>query len=422
LFWTGKLSLFSFLFEMTSLRARFFWFWKFLRSQYTGTGKASSGRMVVTPVLSPTAASSPSDIPSIPEASTTAEVPRTPEQKNLQSTNRAALQEMLGGVSPGGASSAEGGLNLQSCLQGVDALSASLPGFQRYTARQSNLRLRSLGELPTLASVVRKLRRMPRQSLVISDLVEAVKHDASLTTLILRMANSAETARYEPVQDLAQAIHLLGAQRVHFYLRGTRTIQEFNSLDGSFRWRQLWMHSLACALMAEECGVLFGLQTDDSAYLGGLLHDVGKLLFGMIYEKEYAEVLLAAHDWDIPLAEAEQWAFGTTHAELGARFAGSQDLPFALAEVIRYHQKPEGAQLDPTATSLVAIANALCKHHGLGFSGSCLADLSPHPSGMPGWSQLCALSQRPPSEEVFLQQLRPVIRRIEQQIYHLSSS
>lgn len=357
-----------------------------------------------------------------------------PEEGCLQATNRAALQEMLGQVSsrasakPASSESEASAKNHESpeeraaATDGIEALAASLPGFERQSARRTTLLLRNLGHLPTLASVVKKLRSLPRQSLAVPDILEAVRHDAALTTRLLRLANTAAMGVSEPVHDLPQAIQLLGAQRVHFYLRSTQTIQEFNALGGSFQWRHFWMHSLACALLAEECAGLFSLRCDDSVYLGGLLHDVGKLLFALLFPQPYADILMGAHDWDLQLSAAETWAFGMSHESLGALFATEQELPPALADIIHFHAAPEQTTKAMVSTNLVALSNALCKRYGLGYSGSTLAGLPHQLNQMPGWQKLSSISPRPPSEDSFLQQMKPIISRVEPQIHLLATS
>ena len=56
------------------------------------------------------------------------------------------------------------------------------------------------------------------------------------------------------------------------------------------------------------------------AYLCGLMHDTGILVFDHLIPDEYSEFLGTIKSSDITLAENEAETFGITHAELGALF------------------------------------------------------------------------------------------------------
>ena len=56
------------------------------------------------------------------------------------------------------------------------------------------------------------------------------------------------------------------------------------------------------------------------AYLCGLMHDIGIVVFDHLIPDEYMELLGTIKSSDITLAENEAETFGITHAELGARF------------------------------------------------------------------------------------------------------
>ena len=76
------------------------------------------------------------------------------------------------------------------------------------------------------------------------------------------------------------------------------------------------------------------------AYLCGLMHDTGILVFDHLIPDGYSEFLGTIKSSDITLAENEAETFGITHAELGARFIEKWwPVSPGLVEAIRIHQE-----------------------------------------------------------------------------------
>lgn len=79
------------------------------------------------------------------------------------------------------------------------------------------------------------------------------------------------------------------------------------------------------------------------AYLCGLMHDTGILVFDHLIPDEYSEFLGTIKSSDITLAENEAETFGITHAELGARFIKKWwPVSPGLVEAITIHHDSPG--------------------------------------------------------------------------------
>src|SRR5690348_16288002 len=78
----------------------------------------------------------------------------------------------------------------------------------------------------------------------------------------------------------------------------------------------------------------------DDAFLGGLLHDIGKLVLVANYPREYEQAIMKATLEQIRIANAERQIFGTTHAHVGAYLLWLWGLPSGVIESVTGHCRP----------------------------------------------------------------------------------
>jgi HD-like signal output (HDOD) protein len=88
-----------------------------------------------------------------------------------------------------------------------------------------------------------------------------------------------------------------------------------------FNQLHFWTHSLGVAYLTRSLAYMVKIFQEEMefAYLCGLMHDTGILVFDHLIPDEYSEFLGTIKSSDITLAENEAETFGITHAELGAR-------------------------------------------------------------------------------------------------------
>ena len=103
--------------------------------------------------------------------------------------------------------------------------------------------------------------------------------------------------------------------------------------------QDLWQHSRKVAAVAH--GLAAACQSDqESAYVAGLLHDIGRLLLWTApAERKIAEETL--HRNGFPLVYAETLLYGADHAGLGGRLLQRWAIPSHIAEAVRWHHRPE---------------------------------------------------------------------------------
>ncbi len=194
----------------------------------------------------------------------------------------------------------------------------------------------TLAVFPTAAVRILQVVDDPRTNLV--DMERAVALDPVLTGQVLKLANSAYFGLTRTIDDLRQALFVLGFAATRNLALSLAAL----SLGDSERpWRRrIWNHSLtsckAMALLRQR--VAWKDRADPLAL--GMLHKLGMLLLLAIDEDAYIPIL-AQHSWNSPrLPETERHMLGHDHIALGASCLQQWNLPERTCLAVKH-------QLDP---------------------------------------------------------------------------
>jgi HD-like signal output (HDOD) protein len=131
-----------------------------------------------------------------------------------------------------------------------------------------------------------------------------------------------------------------------------------------------WTHSLGVAYLTRSLAYIVDISEEEIAfaYLCGLMHDVGILVFDHLIPDEYNKFLGEIKSSDLTLAENETKIFGITHAELGARFIEKWwPVSPGLVQAIRVHHDSPGDDGNVKHIAhLLATANLLANQNEFG--------------------------------------------------------
>lgn len=124
----------------------------------------------------------------------------------------------------------------------------------------------------------------------------------------------------------------------------------------------LWRHSGRTGYLAALIAI--DQQGDDcmvwQAFVGGLLHDIGMLVFLMHEPQVFMAVVDLAQCRGQELGGIEKNLLGTTHAESGAVFLARWGVPQELLDIVRFHEQPyQGPQAGFGSVTAVYMANVL---------------------------------------------------------------
>lgn len=242
-------------------------------------------------------------------------------------------------------------------------------------------RVKSLPSFPT--AVVRLREVLAQDRSTPADVERAVAVDAALTANLLRIANSARFGLRRQVASVGHAVTLLGRGRLQEIVLGEalrhvakERIPGFEMTPAAF-----FSHCVATAVVAGRITAQRGAGRD-AGFLGGLLHDVGKLAIGAFLEAAGADLRCSLGREGMSLFDAERETLGTDHAQAGALLAEHWALPPVVVSVTRWHHEPDRAPSDAAqVVDAVHLANALA--HAFGF-GADVGELRrrPEPSAV----------------------------------------
>ncbi|MEW6071017.1 MAG: HDOD domain-containing protein [Planctomycetota bacterium] len=232
-------------------------------------------------------------------------------------------------------------------------LPALPPPLRRLLERAIDAESMELPVLPDTAMHV--MQACNDESADAGRLSDILGRDQSLASHVLRIANSAAYAPKEPIVSLRQAVSRLGVASIGEIAISIAVKGRVFQVPGhQLAVRELWMHSAAAGIYAKE--IARQVQGDqESAFLCGLLHDVGK---PMVLLKLIDEVR-ARTDQPIPSLVFEA-ALAEFHAEVGAVMARRWGLPEWIVQAILHHHDYRQATEFAGKVMITSLADELC--------------------------------------------------------------
>ncbi len=227
-------------------------------------------------------------------------------------------------------------------------------------------------EMPSVPLVLMKiLQILDDNTSSAQELERLILHDPSLSARILKLANSAFYCFPNQVKTISHAIVLLGLNLVKSLAIGVNIFDSFTRgmHKEAASINKLWMHSVGVGQLAQVIWARRSSRKESEfAFLCGLLHDLGKVVFFKNDPVHYSEIFAADKgegDLDIRAYEVED--YGTDHAALGAELAKRWGLPPQLARVLQKHHAVFAS--DEPLVAAVAMADMVAKQAGIGYDG-----------------------------------------------------
>jgi putative nucleotidyltransferase with HDIG domain len=206
-------------------------------------------------------------------------------------------------------------------------------------------------DIPMLSIVASRLLSVINdENHSLKSVIKIVENDPSLTSRVLRVANSAAFAPSQPINTLSAAIVHLGEKMVVGIAIASsssrllsRRLKGYECLAD-----ELWDHSLRTAVAARELAdFATGSFSAGLAFTAGLLHDVGKVVISEFLEGSAEKMVKWCKERKVEdYLAAERDLVGLDHALAGYKIACRWKLPQPLCSAIRYHHHPSQADGD----------------------------------------------------------------------------
>ncbi len=221
-----------------------------------------------------------------------------------------------------------------------------------------------LASPPTIYFQLKKVVDDPAKTA--KDAAFVIENDAALAAKLLKIVNSAFYGFPSQIGSIAKAITLIGTRELQNLVLGAVVVERFSDLPGQvFTIHDFWARNLRCALIARELDLQFGKHYTDVAFICGLLHNLGQLVF-------YRRIPVLAREVDLLLqsqahlevdddVHIEQNVIGFDHFQVGAQLCQLWNLPEAIVESIRLHCFPDTISPFSDLAAMVRLANCLSR-------------------------------------------------------------
>jgi len=221
-------------------------------------------------------------------------------------------------------------------------------------------RLQSIPTLPTVALRVMEITANPKSSA--NDLMDIISPDVSLTSKILKIANSPFYGLTREISSLQHAVTVLGFKEIRNLVISTVAFDSFKNLgkNNKFDINKFWRHSFYCAIAAKTIAVDMKIESSE-LFVAGLVHDIGKLAMYITFPGEFMMQAEIMNPLKIKYTafEAEKDVFGMTHDEVGMKLLKKWMFPESLLTAVGYHHRPQEADKKSNFPMIVHVADIL---------------------------------------------------------------
>ncbi len=223
-------------------------------------------------------------------------------------------------------------------------------------------RIKRSATLPKLPQVMLKLiNACDNDDIKTSELTEIISSDPSLTSRLLEILGSAYINLRQEIKSIESAVVYLGINTIKNIAISTSVTQVFNETETipGFNMNEFWRHSFTCGVISKKIASKSGQAKPDEAYIGGLLHEIGRLILMINFPSEYALILKHAETSD-NIHASENKKFKLNSNEVGAWISREWNLNPLISDAILYINEPLNRISDALPlVKIIYIANRL---------------------------------------------------------------
>ncbi len=196
-----------------------------------------------------------------------------------------------------------------------------------------------INQLPSLPRIYQELQQeINTQNSDAHSIAAIISRDMALSAKLLQIVNSPFFGMQRKISNLDEAINIIGTKKLSHLVLNTFMHASFKVKNKQFtRYLDyLTKDSLRTAELAKQISLAEKQQDDrpDQAYLGGLLHNLGLLIFMSKLPEKFEQLIQQVNESDLPVANIEKQIMGFTHSEAGAYVLGLWKIPPRITESI----------------------------------------------------------------------------------------
>lgn len=219
------------------------------------------------------------------------------------------------------------------------------------------LQINQIPQFPEKIMELQKLINNPDAT--IPEIAKKISDDVGITTDLLKMVNSVAFGLKVKCSSIPEAVKLVGVRGIQNLLYSIGTMNVFANTKSTNEQQMLWQHSYKVAYFSYNLARVLRMDDVlDDAYVCGLLHDIGKLIFSGLYPDVLSTVYRIQKEKNISQKIIDAVISGINHAEIGALLAEKWHFPPQIISSIRHHHSIDLTEKDYLKiTMTVALAN-----------------------------------------------------------------
>ncbi len=222
--------------------------------------------------------------------------------------------------------------------------------------------LKDVDSLPTFPENIIKLQQLCNQKeSSIIEISEHISRDPALAADVIKLSNSAGFVPGKKISNIKEAVKIIGFKNLYFLLTASTAKKILGNKYKKFEI--IWDHCIRVASYSRQIAKAKNLgKLVDSAFITGLLHDMGKIVLLNADEKIINTISEITKNKQLRSSSIlEEISIGISHAEIGGLIAEKWNFPDELKMPIANHHSPlnsDSAHKD--LTYIVYLANMLC--------------------------------------------------------------
>jgi len=210
------------------------------------------------------------------------------------------------------------------------------------TAKNVFEKIKQSNHLPQLPQVMLKLvKACGNNKATIEELTDIISTDPSLTSKLLQIIGSPYVNLPKNVNNIKTAVVYLGQDTIR-NIAISSSAMHFFSLSKKlpeFDIKRFWFHSYKCGVIARKIAREINFPDPDEFFLGGLLHDIGRLILMQTFPKEYKGILQTAV-CEKDMINGEMNLFGTDAPQISAMLFSHWNLNSLASDSVLFINEP----------------------------------------------------------------------------------
>ena len=191
---------------------------------------------------------------------------------------------------------------------------------------------------------ISELLNTPQRSA--TKVAETISSYASLSTTLLELVNSPLYAFPSHIDNMYQAVSVLGAEELNTLILGISVHTFFKQfVIPAESSNHFWKHAILCGCISKLLAQLLPGVTIERFFVAGLLHDIGKLAIAIAAPKQNVRIQEYALEHNVPDYQAEQHILGFDHTLVGKMLLEDWMVPKAIAVIASFHHDPMQSEL-----------------------------------------------------------------------------